>query len=55
MTFTDLKLKELEDYAEAFGAIRTIKSILISNNGLAAVKFIKSIQSWSHEVFGYEK
>ena len=34
---------------------RVIKKVLISNNGVAAVKAIRSIRSWAYEVFGNER
>lgn len=27
-------------------------SVLVANNGLAAVKFMRSIRSWSYQIFG---
>lgn len=32
-----------------------IEKVLIANNGVAAVKAIRSIRSWAYEVFGNER
>jgi hypothetical protein len=34
---------------------RVIEKILIANNGVAAVKAIRSIRRWAYEVFGNER
>ena len=34
---------------------RVIEKVLIANNGVAAVKAIRSIRRWAYEVFGNEK
>jgi hypothetical protein len=34
---------------------RVITKILIANNGVAAVKAIRSIRQWTYDVFGNEK
>ena len=31
------------------------RSVLVANNGLAAVKFIRSIRSWAYKTFGNER
>jgi hypothetical protein len=36
-------------------ACRTRDSVLVANNGLAAVKFIRSIRSWAYKTFGNER
>lgn len=30
-------------------------SVLVANNGIAAVKFIRSIRSWAYKTFGNER
>ena len=45
----------VKEFVYAMGGNRLVSSILISNNGLAAVKFIRSIHAWSHEVFGVDR
>ena len=34
-----------------FGGTNVIKKVLIANNGIAAVKCIRSIRRWSYEMF----
>ena len=31
------------------------RSVLVANNGIAAVKFIRSIRSWAYKTFGNER
>ena len=38
-----------------WGGDRPIHSVLVANNGLAAVKFIRSIRSWAYKTFGDER
>ncbi|KAL2653562.1 hypothetical protein R1flu_021690 [Riccia fluitans] len=51
----DAKVSQIEEYCYALGGNKPIHSILIANNGMAAVKFIKSIRIWSYEAFGVER
>lgn len=46
----------VEDYVSELGGDKglVIKKILIANNGVAAVKAIRSIRRWAYEVFGDE-
>jgi Biotin carboxylase, N-terminal domain len=37
------------------GKARVVEKILIANNGVAAVKAIRSIRQWAYDVFGNEK
>lgn len=46
---------EVDEFCLALGGKRPIHSILIANNGMAAVKFIRSIRTWAYETFGTEK
>lgn len=48
-------LSEVGDFCKALGGKAPIHSILISNNGMAAVKFMRSIRTWAYETFGSEK
>ncbi|KAI0321613.1 acetyl CoA carboxylase [Amylostereum chailletii] len=43
------------DFVKANGGHTVITKILIANNGIAAVKEIRSIRSWSYETFGDER
>lgn len=45
----------LEDQVRTWGGDRTIHSVLVANNGLAAVKFIRSVRSWAYKCFGDER
>ena len=40
---------------KALGGTDAIRSILIANNGMAAVKFMRSVRSWVYESFGAER
>lgn len=46
---------EVDDFCGALGGKRPIHSILVANNGMAAVKFMRSIRDWALEAFGNEK
>jgi len=48
-------ISEVDEFCNALGGNRPIHSILIANNGMAAVKFIRSVRSWAYETFGSEK
>ena len=43
------------DYVKAKGGRHVITRILIANNGIAAVKAIRSIRKWAYETFGNDK
>lgn len=44
-----------EDFVLKFGGNRVIKTVLIANNGIAAVKCMRSIRRWAYEVFRNER
>ena len=46
---------EVDKFCFALGGKKPVHSILIANNGMAAVKFIRSIRTWAYETFGTEK
>lgn len=48
-------VSKVDEFCYALGGKRPIHSILIANNGMAAVKFIRSIRTWAYEAFGTEK
>ena len=48
-------ISQVEDFCNALGGTHPIHSILIANNGMAAVKFMRSIRSWAYETFGLER
>ena len=43
------------EFVRTFGGKRVIEKVLIANNGIAAVKCMRSIRKWSYELFGNEK
>jgi len=45
----------VEDYVEKCNGKRAIKRVLISNNGIGAVKFIRSMRKWSYEMFADDR
>lgn len=45
----------MDDYVSSLGGKRAIRKILIANNGIAAVKAIRSIRRWAYESFGDER
>ena len=49
------KSSVVEEYCFALGGTDPIRSILIANNGMAAVKFMRSVRSWAYESFGVER
>ncbi|CAH2075711.1 unnamed protein product [Thlaspi arvense] len=48
-------VSEVDEFCYALGGKKPIRSILIANNGMAAVKFMRSIRTWAYETFGTEK
>jgi acetyl-CoA carboxylase/biotin carboxylase 1 len=51
------RFQTVEEYVSELGGSerRVIKKVLIANNGVAAVKAIRSIRKWAYEVFGDER
>lgn len=45
----------IDAYVSALGGSRSIRKILVANNGIAAVKAIRSIRRWAYETFGDER
>ncbi|KAM7516793.1 hypothetical protein LguiA_006376 [Lonicera macranthoides] len=48
-------ITKIDEFCHALGGKKPIHSILIANNGMAAVKFIRSVRTWAYETFGSEK
>ncbi|KAF7829912.1 acetyl-CoA carboxylase 1-like [Senna tora] len=48
-------ISEVDEFCRSLGGKKPIHSILIANNGMAAVKFIRSVRTWAYETFGTEK
>lgn len=44
--------KLVDDLVDELGGDRSINSVLVANNGLAAVKFMRSVRSWANQTFG---
>lgn len=55
MAQTPCSPSPIERYVTALGGSRPIRKILIANNGIAAVKAIRSIRRWAYETFGDER
>jgi biotin carboxylase len=51
----DTKRPSLEEFVRLKGGKRVISRVLIANNGIAAVKAIRSIKKWSYETFANDK
>lgn len=45
----------VEDFVLAHGGDYPIKKVLIANNGLGAIKAIRSIRKWCFQTFGNER
>jgi hypothetical protein len=45
----------IADYIAFRGGKRVIQRILVANNGLAAVRFMRRLREWSFEYLGSEK
>lgn len=46
------EFSSVKDYVKKLGGKRCIEKILIANNGIAAVKGIRSMRQWAYETFG---
>ena len=45
----------LKEYVKSHGGHTVISKVLIANNGIAAVKEIRSVRKWAYETFGNER
>ena len=45
----------VKEFVEASGGNHVIRSVLVANNGIGAVKAIRSIRRWAFDTFGDEK
>ena len=52
---TSALLSQIDEFCFALGGNKPIRSILIANNGMAAVKFMRSVKAWAYETFGTKK
>ncbi|XP_076277454.1 acetyl-CoA carboxylase isoform X2 [Lasioglossum baleicum] len=51
----DFTIATPEEFVHRFGGTKVINKILIANNGIAAVKCMRSIRRWSYEMFKNER
>lgn len=51
------RFENVESYVSELGGSKSlvIEKVLIANNGVAAVKAIRSVRRWAYEVFGNER
>ena len=47
--------QQVDAFVKSIGGSTPIYSILVANNGIAAVKFIRSIRKWAFTTFGNDK
>uniref|UniRef100_M8BYH2 Acetyl-CoA carboxylase n=1 Tax=Aegilops tauschii TaxID=37682 RepID=M8BYH2_AEGTA len=50
-----VKSDQITEFCKALGGDTPIRSVLVANNGMAAVKFMRSIRAWASETFGTDK
>ncbi|CAH0549065.1 unnamed protein product [Brassicogethes aeneus] len=51
----DFTVATPEEFVKRFNGTRVINKVLIANNGIAAVKCMRSIRRWSYEMFKNER
>nr|NP_610342.1 Acetyl-CoA carboxylase, isoform A [Drosophila melanogaster]AAF59155.2 Acetyl-CoA carboxylase, isoform A [Drosophila melanogaster] len=51
----DFHIATTEEFVKRFGGTRVINKVLIANNGIAAVKCMRSIRRWAYEMFKNER
>lgn len=49
------RFDSVSSYVQDLGGKTVIEKVLIANNGVAAVKAIRSIRRWAYDVFGNER
>jgi acetyl-CoA carboxylase/biotin carboxylase 1 len=47
--------KSVQDFVGYSGGNHVIEKILIANNGIGAIKAIRSVRKWAYETFGNER
>ncbi|KDD75680.1 L chain of carbamoyl-phosphate synthase, partial [Helicosporidium sp. ATCC 50920] len=52
---TEEASQQLKQFIAKLGGDRPIHSVLVANNGLAAVKFIRSVRAWAYTTLGSER
>ncbi len=48
-------ISSVEEFVTKYGGTKVIKKVLIANNGIAAVKCMRSIRRWCYEFFKNER
>lgn len=51
----DVSIATPEEFVKRFGGTKVINKVLIANNGIAAVKCMRSIRRWCYEMFKNER
>ncbi|XP_029649542.1 acetyl-CoA carboxylase-like isoform X2 [Octopus sinensis] len=51
----DFTVATPEEFVKKFGGNKVINTVLIANNGIAAVKCIRSVRRWAYEMFRNER
>ena len=51
----NMSFPSVAEYVKHLEGTRVIEKVLIANNGISAVKAIRSIRRWAYEMFGYER
>ncbi|XP_049793738.1 acetyl-CoA carboxylase isoform X1 [Schistocerca nitens] len=51
----DFTVATPEEFVRRFGGTKVINKVLIANNGIAAVKCMRSVRRWSYEMFKNER
>ncbi|XP_029189065.2 LOW QUALITY PROTEIN: acetyl-CoA carboxylase-like [Acropora millepora] len=51
----DFNIATPAEFVKRFAGKRVIEKVLIANNGIAAVKCMRSIRRWAYELFGNER
>ena len=54
-SFSSSPYTSLEDYVSNCAGKRVIERVLVSNNGIGAVKAIRSMRKWSYEMFNDDR
>ncbi|CAH1789095.1 unnamed protein product [Owenia fusiformis] len=53
--YKDFSIATPEEFVKRFGGTTVIDKVLIANNGIAAVKCMRSIRRWAYEMFKNER
>ncbi|XP_031330897.1 acetyl-CoA carboxylase isoform X2 [Photinus pyralis] len=51
----DFTVATPEEFVKRFNGTKVINKVLIANNGIAAVKCMRSVRRWSYEMFKFER